>query len=435
MRDKDEKDKDEKVDRTNADTCVSSPCTVGTAYVWCGVVWCGVVLGYGRYANDEATAAAAAGGGGAAGERVAALLCSAPLHAKLVGWATSLRKGDAAFGVNEWRSLLQSCVQCLGAPVPTANATSVRVRDMTVTRAREAAAIRSLFLATFEACEDKKELEQAVPVATESLIAILKEPECLLPSPAPTVGGAATGSSGGSTTTSGSGSASTTTSDSGSNTMSAANFNVVEMMGSRAVQQLAQPSRAFPTVPVKSPNSKKPVKIEPHALYAIVRALCAGNFKDFKKVVTGKGGVRAPRLLKEIGISEKDALDTMRLIALACLPKNIPGAPAAGAAIGAHELSYADIADALEIKSDDIEAWIVRAVRDRLLEAKLDQMKKVVTVTRHTQCSFETEDWTLLQQRLAAWQLGVTNTSAALQSDIVPKASVDVAPPTGIGAN
>ena len=47
-------------------------------------------------------------------------------------------------------------------------------------------------------------------------------------------------------------------------------------------------------------------------------------------------------------------------------------------------LSYAKIAEELEIKYEDVEEWVVDAISNKLLEASMDQFKSQVQVGRRT---------------------------------------------------
>ena len=315
-----------------------------------------------------------ANGGGAAGaEAVAALITSAGMKESMAGWAAGVG-ADGGVSLGDWRRLLGACSDCL-----------CRTQVAAAGRTRDVANIRAMFLATFEGVKDAGALAQSVTVAVQSLISILKHPDILLPSSAPS-------------------SPSTSSSD---------------VLRSGAVAHLA--TRTSPTK-VVTPAGE--VSVKPSVLLSVVGTMAGGNYQDFKgAIAAGEGAALASAL----GLETDAALDGMRLIALAYLPRNLPKAGAGG---GDEEVAYGAIAEALDV--EDVEAWIVRAIRSGLLEAKLDQMRGVVRITNYTHSSLETEDWGLLQARLRSWMEGV----AAAGAPAAPAADAPFAAsaPQGIGA-
>lgn len=63
-------------------------------------------------------------------------------------------------------------------------------------------------------------------------------------------------------------------------------------------------------------------------------------------------------------------------------------------------LSYAKIAEELEIKYEDVEEWVVDAISNKLLEASMDQFKSQVQVIKSANRSFDKEQWESLLTRL-----------------------------------
>ena len=184
------------------------------------------------------------------------------------------------------------------------------------------------------------------------------------------------------------------------------------------------------TSPTKVDTPAGEVSVKPCLLLSVVKTMAGGNYKEFQKIIAGEGAA----LVSSLGLDKDAALDSMRLIAFAYLPRNLPKKDeTSGSRAGAdEEVSYATIAEALDI--EDVEAWIVRAIRSGLLEAKLDQMRDVVRITNYTYSSLENEDWDLLQKRLRSWMEGVAGASSSLAPATVDAPFVANAPPQGIGA-
>lgn len=70
-----------------------------------------------------------------------------------------------------------------------------------------------------------------------------------------------------------------------------------------------------------------------------------------------------------------------------------------------HELPYDDVAAALQIDVADVEPWVVRATSARLLDARIDQLRRLVIVSRAVHRAFGgADEWKALQVKLGAWK-------------------------------
>jgi hypothetical protein len=61
--------------------------------------------------------------------------------------------------------------------------------------------------------------------------------------------------------------------------------------------------------------------------------------------------------------------------------------------------------DALDLEEGQEEAWVIRAIGAKLLEARIDQMRRSVSVTKLTQRTFTAAAWADLRAQLAAWKV------------------------------
>ena len=101
--------------------------------------------------------------------------------------------------------------------------------------------------------------------------------------------------------------------------------------------------------------------------------------------------------LSSLGLPESAAttLQTkIRLLTLASL--------AAGATT--RSLPYSAISDALQISEDDVEMWMIDAIRAGLVEGKLSQLKQEFLVQRANYRVFGPKQWSEIQGRLMVWQ-------------------------------
>ncbi|KAI8646480.1 hypothetical protein BD408DRAFT_359834 [Parasitella parasitica] len=93
----------------------------------------------------------------------------------------------------------------------------------------------------------------------------------------------------------------------------------------------------------------------------------------------------------------KDAdknIHKMRLLSLASL----------GSENLSRELTYAEIANNLQIPEDEVEMWVIDVIRAGLVEAKLNQLNRTVLVHRSIYRVFGKEQWKQLSSSLSAWK-------------------------------
>ncbi|KAF9295982.1 hypothetical protein BGZ74_010528 [Mortierella antarctica] len=123
--------------------------------------------------------------------------------------------------------------------------------------------------------------------------------------------------------------------------------------------------------------------------YELLSVFMSGNVQDYRTLVTKYAG-----LIKELGLDEEETLRKIRLLSLASL----------GSENLARELSYQEIAKALEVSEGEVELWVIDVIRAGLVEAKLNQVSKVVVVNRSIYRTFGTAQWQQLSQRLNGWK-------------------------------
>ncbi|KAF9987907.1 hypothetical protein BGZ75_010315 [Mortierella antarctica] len=124
-------------------------------------------------------------------------------------------------------------------------------------------------------------------------------------------------------------------------------------------------------------------------VYELLSVFMSGNVQDFRALASKNAG-----LLKELGLDEEDTLRKIRLLSLASL----------GSENLTRELSYQEIAMALEVEETEVELWVIDVIRAGLVEAKLNQVSKVVIISRSIYRTFGTAQWQQLSQRLNGWK-------------------------------
>ncbi|KAJ3193934.1 hypothetical protein HK101_003782 [Irineochytrium annulatum] len=98
--------------------------------------------------------------------------------------------------------------------------------------------------------------------------------------------------------------------------------------------------------------------------------------------------------IKTEGLDENESIRKMRLLSLASL--------------GSHhvdgEVPYSTIAEALDIKVGEVELWVIDGISSGLLDAKMDQLRKIVVVTRSSYRVFSDKQWDQLGDKIADWR-------------------------------
>jgi len=140
-------------------------------------------------------------------------------------------------------------------------------------------------------------------------------------------------------------------------------------------------------------NLVKSLEKDPkHAkLYQLLTIFVRDSFDTFKIFIDGNPGI-----LKQLGLHEEGITKKIKYLSLASL------------ASVQHEISYSVIAKALQINENEVEQWIIAAIGEGILEAKMSQIKAVVRVTRSLQRVFTRTQWKLLSENLGVWKKNVS---------------------------
>ncbi|CAH0486832.1 unnamed protein product [Peronospora farinosa] len=122
-------------------------------------------------------------------------------------------------------------------------------------------------------------------------------------------------------------------------------------------------------------------------LLEIVSTKTLKEFAAFQKSANG--------VFTENGLQEAELVDTMRLFTLCSLPT------------GFQEISYTDVATALDVKEENVEEWVVRAITAGLVNAKIDQLARTVTISSSLHRRFGIEQWKEMDAKLQLYKKNV----------------------------
>jgi len=131
-------------------------------------------------------------------------------------------------------------------------------------------------------------------------------------------------------------------------------------------------------------------------LFQLLKIFVGENFEAYIAFI----GANAD-YLKSIGLREEECTFKMRLLSLATL----------GAAN--QEIPYSLIAKTLQLEESEVETWVITAMSEEVLDAKMDQLRKVVTISRCLQRIFTKSQWKQLSDNIALWR---KNTKSILKT-------------------
>ncbi|WZZ63386.1 hypothetical protein YC2023_063493 [Brassica napus] len=127
--------------------------------------------------------------------------------------------------------------------------------------------------------------------------------------------------------------------------------------------------------------------------------------------------------LQSYGLVDEDCVTKMRLLSLVDLASDESG-----------KIPYTSIKDTLQVKEEEVELWIVKAITAKLIDCKMDQMNQVVIVRQvlsietfllidmYTRCSereFGSKQWQSLRTKLATWRDNIGNVISTIESNKV----------------
>jgi translation initiation factor 3 subunit M len=69
----------------------------------------------------------------------------------------------------------------------------------------------------------------------------------------------------------------------------------------------------------------------------------------------------------------------------------------------------------VQVDPADAELWVVRAIQRGLLEAKIDQVARTVSVARANPRTFQESDWRMLESRIGAWKSSVESLMTSIK--------------------
>jgi translation initiation factor 3 subunit M len=134
-------------------------------------------------------------------------------------------------------------------------------------------------------------------------------------------------------------------------------------------------------------NNATASKIQTSKLLQLLKIFVSGGYEDFVKFNSEN-----PDFLKSAGLDQEECTRKMRLLSLATL------------AAANQEVPYGVIAKSLQVPEDEVEVWVIMAIGESILEGKMDQLRKLVIISRSLQRVFTPAQWKQLGDRLTLWK-------------------------------
>jgi translation initiation factor 3 subunit M len=104
--------------------------------------------------------------------------------------------------------------------------------------------------------------------------------------------------------------------------------------------------------------------------------------------------------LKTAGLDHEELLKKIRVLTLV------------SQASQTRQIPYAQVASSLQVAENDVESWVIAAVSSGALDAKLDQVNRLVVVSNFVQRVFPSSQWQHVSNNLTIWK---DNVNALLQ--------------------
>mmetsp|Transcript_37769 Transcript_37769/g.48904 ORF Transcript_37769/g.48904 Transcript_37769/m.48904 type:complete len:288 (+) Transcript_37769:35-898(+) len=124
-------------------------------------------------------------------------------------------------------------------------------------------------------------------------------------------------------------------------------------------------------------------------LYNLLSIFSSNKLKEYNQFINQDNG---KQLLKKHDLDHHLIVDNMRLLTMCSL------------ATEHTEIPYEIIATELDIPIDEVEAWVVKTISAKLIDAKMDQFTQRVMISRCTHRIFGQAQWNELQLKLNSWK-------------------------------
>jgi len=134
-------------------------------------------------------------------------------------------------------------------------------------------------------------------------------------------------------------------------------------------------------------------------LFRLLEIFTLHGCRDYKQFVQEHNGFFASK-----GLDQDACLSKIRLLTLSglCAEKS--------------QLTFTEVAHALDIDESDVEMWVVDVVTQGLIDVRINQPQALITVRYTEQQVFNEKQWHQLQNRVAAVSRNIQDLIQVVQS-------------------
>uniref|UniRef100_A0A4W3KD93 Eukaryotic translation initiation factor 3, subunit M n=1 Tax=Callorhinchus milii TaxID=7868 RepID=A0A4W3KD93_CALMI len=144
----------------------------------------------------------------------------------------------------------------------------------------------------------------------------------------------------------------------------------------------------------------KPVRfLEGELIHDLLTIFVSGKLSAYVKFYQNNKD-----FIDSLGLSHEQNMEKMRLLTLM------------GMAVESKEVSFDTLQQELQLVEEDVEAFVIDAVRTKMVYCKIDQTQRKVVVSHSTHRTFGKQQWQQLYDSLNSWKQNLTQVQNSLLS-------------------
>mmetsp|Transcript_5332 Transcript_5332/g.10978 ORF Transcript_5332/g.10978 Transcript_5332/m.10978 type:complete len:453 (-) Transcript_5332:590-1948(-) len=150
------------------------------------------------------------------------------------------------------------------------------------------------------------------------------------------------------------------------------------------------------------------IKDKYRSLLQLLEVFVRGGLEDLRSLVS-----EGRTSLDDLGMDFEFLTWKMRMLTLSSLARE------------SQVVQYRDVERQLDIDESDVEKWVIEAIASGLMEGKMNQIERTISIDRVSHRSFNADQWIPLSEKINIWQ---ANVSELIQIIRVAKKNVQVDP-------
>lgn len=183
-------------------------------------------------------------------------------------------------------------------------------------------------------------------------------------------------------------------------------FKLLNTMGTKENQKRKTEAEQLVVAALKSPeiinieevmllDGIKELKSQSKDIYALVEMVVDSDISKFN------AGLDKYKKLMEQHKLQRDLLEEKKRFILIC---NLDIEESTG-----RVLKFSELAKMLNLKVDDIEEWVIQAIANDIIDARIDQIKDEVIIKNHKLRNLSKEEWLKVKAKVGTWKQKFTD--------------------------